>query len=173
MNILNLCFFIFYVCSVNFIQKGESIGFKTNDRCLDKTNNEGIEQCKFCTAPKKTLPNADKRRRKCFRNGVHSIFFECEDGYNCDSDQNSTIMVNYVKILPPTRKTNDKPTTNWTCYFDITNGREKSGYRARLYASHDSGCSNSTTFTIGKSHLTYQYNVHANSGTISGKNRKC
>ena len=175
--------FTFILCYVYFLQRGEGSGLsniQTNNECMNPDNIKGIEQCKLCT--QKNTTQITTVNRKCFRDGVSERFMYCSNelddyDYDCDWEKNSTIVETHVTILPPTTERENHALQNWTCYFDITYGQNNAEYVTRLYVSNDSGCSNSTTFIIGKlkpnhpfgrqsSKLNVQYAIY--SKAISG-----
>ena len=160
-KIVNLILICIYILQQS--EAGRTITYHTNRDCLVSDNIIGIEQCQLCTR---------KNNRRCFSNGVFHRFFQCSnllDGndYSCDATNNSTIAGNVLTILPPTTEIENQDAQDWNCYFDITFGEKSSEDVTRFYLSKDSGCSNSTTLTVGKLNAPFQYGVH--SRPISGK----
>ena len=178
MNTSSILFSFFFVFWVQFIKESKSTSYQAiDDTCLNNTNVEKLEKCKVCT--QKQVGQNSVNDRNCFDGGVHHRFFQCSneedyDDMSCDLDKYSTVYDNIVSVSVPAHQNNQ----TWACYFDLTNGGKDYESRARMYVNQNSGCSNSTTFTIDKyPEQKFWYRIKVTSGAIRGKmlksNSKC
>ena len=141
---------------------------------IDSTCNytRNIDKCMPCTNQNKSDPSYD---RNCFTNGVYDKFFQCSNSkdpreFSCDSNIEGRYLHNFVSVIPGRSQENIQNTSDWKCYFDITNGKKSSEHRARFLISDSVACSNSTIFKIyKKSKDSNQYDIKVHSGSIPGK----
>lgn len=157
MTVLNIIFVFVTISLLLNLVVTESENGLNKSSCLDMKTNEYIEKCQLCQ--KKKTGN-----RNCFTDGVAERFFLCTDnadeyGFDCNLQRNTSFLENFVTL--------NELQNNDTCYFDLTNGKNGSEYRARFYLKKSISCSNSSLFKIERQ-KGYTFKISVPSRVIPG-----